>query len=317
MVSIETREAIERFDRKGFVPSSDVTCIDDYLKESEVKLQQLQSFEADPHRFVADQLDIDVNFELVKPTEEWSERFYERFLTDPLSGILLQLEDFRTVVGEEKLGGKSDYSFTAKMRGGDPLGTTLRLGDLDIPILREWREESTSKLLCHETVHCVRDQHKKPHNKYDQRLCFEETIANLVDVDNKEYIERRRVYYNIISTVHSFHVGWRPAAVLSVGLGASFFGMGYLTKSGNPYLGLAFGLSGGVLPFISLILSNSSYANKTGKFFRKCDEEGLNPDYIYLRSDPEEFDNSKAIKSQLCQNDNLRFQIMSYKLGLK
>ncbi|MHA1852938.1 MAG: hypothetical protein ACTSUF_05430, partial [Candidatus Heimdallarchaeaceae archaeon] len=89
------RSELLLYDEKGFVPSRKIRTLDEYLRESEAKLEMLCHFEKDPHRFIYEHLGIDDDFEIARPNDEWSERFYSLFETQPLCGISTSPKTFR------------------------------------------------------------------------------------------------------------------------------------------------------------------------------------------------------------------------------
>ncbi len=294
MKQIGIQKDIEFFDRKGFVPSKKVKTLDDYLLESWGKLQLIDEFKNDPQKFISEHLGIDTDIEILLPSEGWQKRFYETFLTEPLPGIYADPIDVKKIMTSHSLFQKTRY-WSHRLIPTGFMGTILDFGDKKlntyIPIIKKVEKDDdneASEWLCHETVHCVRSQYHRLGLRQTLSYGFvEETIAYSIDKpgDTKTML---RVF---------------PAIMQGIMFSPFLLGAYLFYPIAN-------------IPTFSCIGMSLYYGNKTASFFKKCEDEGLNPFYLFLRSSPSEYPKKEPVRDQLYENDNVRFRIMANGLGL-
>lgn len=297
------KEDLVLYDRKGFVPSRDVRTVDEYLRESERKLRKLRDFEEDPHGFVAQNGCIEDDFQIVRPSDDYERRFYERFQTDPLPGIYANPDVYKRIVLSQHPIGKILGYLAGRMGGG----TILRFGNqpnLYIPIVCKDKsidnEGEVSKFLCHETVHCIRQQRRG-----------DGFINHLLDAarygPTEEFIAGYHPFY------HPFSKELRPFVYplikhpsLQTAIIAPFLIY--------PIIVDPMGLGG--VEYALILGSWLVHGSQTYSFFKRCEKEGLNPDYLFLRSNPSEYSRKESIRDQLYRGKNLGFDIMAHRLDL-
>ena len=149
-------------------------------------------------------------------------------------------------------------------------------------------DNEASEWLCHETVHCVRSQYHRLGLRQTLSYGFvEETIAYSIDKpgDTKTML---RVF---------------PAIMQGIMFSPFLLGAYLFYPIAN-------------ITTFSCIGMSLYYGYKTASFFKKCEDEGLNPFYLFLRSSPSEYPKKEPVRDQLYENDNVRFRIMANGLGL-
>jgi hypothetical protein len=299
------------FDKKGFIPSRDTMTIDDYLRESETKLAILERVARDPRQVVVEQYHLDTSVRAIKVNPETAQRFYDRFHTEPYVGIVASPEEYARILA--KRDGKNPTVVEKVILLQEILGKPLHLEEqkirLWVPFVNETQKslqldlESTA---CHETVHCVINQFSEK-NSWIQA---EEAIAYGFK-DNFSYTYA----FRMIPILRAYDV-FVPIAAISVLIGGLF---AVESCSHDPVYAINRFAYGATSSFSSLGLYYYAYAlyecERTRRFFKRCEQQGINPYYVFLRSLPDEFSSKTPIMGQLEKaKDNLRFQIMYQRL---
>ena len=293
-------EDVKFFDSLGIVPSASVRTLEDYLWEGEKKFKKITELKADPAQFVADQFGIKADVGIVIPSEEWTQNFENRFMTKPWPALYADKANFRKLF--MAVYGKHVYWINRSITFGGIVGTILKIDNqISIPVLlnKGKPQDKLSEYACHETVHCVRRQHDKRRliDKLRYSFTVEEAIAYSTDTEHTP-ATKTRTFPAILTLIYF-------APLLAV-------------------LGAAEGLATGRTPYIpagivlgGMTLNQIYYANKTASFFRRSEEEGINPRYLFLRSNPSEYPKNMSITDAIYSNESPRFQIMAARLGIR
>jgi hypothetical protein len=288
-----TLNRILEFDRKGFVPSKKTKDIGQYLWESRTKLAMLEDIRADPSDFAKEQLGKKYDVEVVEATKTWKELFFDVFETEVLPAILLKPKQYqRQLIHQHMFAPGSEGTIIPFKRDGVKLW---------LPLLKnkEYDGEKEGYKVGHETVHGVRQQIEEGrllnhHRDIFSYLFVEETIAyNFSSDGDIPSNQETQIYLKIF-----------PPMVAALSIWPVLLMIPYTAPMS-------------IGTYASAIATSIYFGCKTSNFYKKCAKEGLNPNYIFLRSNPHEFSKKKPIIDQLENGKNLRFQIMFEQLKNK
>ena len=176
---------------------------------------------------------------------------------------------------------------------GRIMGTILHFGKdserISIPISKKGKRHTRERLsdtICHESVHCVRSHIDRFRDRFRYHDVEEAVVYSVENPQNTKFFLRVFPAMLKISSLFPLFVG-------------------YYAFVPNP----------SVIPLLPLAIP-AYYGNKTANFFRRCEDEELNPHYLFLRSNPSEYSRRKSIREQLNESEDIRFRIMSSRLGV-
>jgi len=281
---------VTHFDELGFIPSNKLGSIDEYLVESEMKESLFEKFKAENHEI-----------QIADCSKDMRMRFYEKFMTYPFPMIVTGKKDFAKVLSRYTLA----TGIAAKILPGGVRGTTIELSkdpQLSIPIGFGTRYLPTDEVIAHESVHAIRSQWNR---MTVMGHYYEEVMAYFSD-DNHE--ETRRVFLPFSVAVNIFDPLVSNVAIAGVMCAAAYA----ITRSDAilPAYITASALNIGVMTAGTLQKSI-----KTIRLMDRADDEGLNMDYLLLRTNPGEYSLKKKISEQIRQNQGLRWDIIRTRLG--
>jgi hypothetical protein len=291
------------FDRHGILPSPSVATLDDYLREAEAKLATMARVHSDPDRYFGSGSSIyhaDGNLKAV---------FVQRFETEPLPNVLIEKKNIKKVMFKKSIGAGIAASLTLGNIGGSILG----IEGMQFPYLDKDTRLDKADAALHESIHAFRSQWQT--KKVDRKFMgFEEVIAYTSDqdaADAREIIPIFGLLYSVMSPVTG---SWPVIAGGGIWMGistASEYGVLAGISTGVVgallYLGFAVGME-----LIDIMPKVSHYK----RVYDQGKGEGLNMDYMILRTNSTEFSLSKPLEEQIAYKEGIRWDVIRGKCGI-
>jgi hypothetical protein len=315
-----SRQDIIYFDRRGFVASLTCKTMDNYLKEAEAKANLLRRFEDHPEQ-VMQENGFRHDFQVAIASYEFNEQFFQKTMTSTLPGIVTSTQTYESMGKSTKTSGGTIKSVCDESTG---VSTWL-------PIF--WNDGSLTKtdiseILTHETIHCIRNQ-----GGLIKYLGSEEVMAYHCSTKSSKSIDELAASKKVFMThgegdylrdLREYRAGLAGFlfSICTVLASAEYLAIRAVTLEDGPLLGNLF-----AAPLVTLIFPALDYhltlykesreGKRVAELIKRCDSEGLNPFYVYLRSNPREFSSRKPIRDQIAKSKNPRFQVMATRLELK
>jgi hypothetical protein len=279
------------YDRKGFVPSEGIKTLEEYVQESKQKESFLSELRDNLDQVLYEKLGEEFNAKLYEPPKWVRERFEEITATEIWPGIITTELGAITIKAYKK--GIIKWSFLFPLlffKLLTPAGKSICLREkINVPTIERYAFDASKKeLYIHELTHAMRDQFTKKIFDEISAFKFQDKINNTHTFSSIEW----GLEYGFGYSVLGYNTPLLVASVLF-----------------NPLLLCA---PFGIVPVTACYFYKE--AKKFDKFIDRCEQEGLNPWYLLLRSDVHEYKLDERISEQLEKKEGLRFEIMRMRI---
>jgi hypothetical protein len=309
---------IVQYDKQGFIPSRDVKDIAGYLRESERKDNLLRSLKDNSQSVLMG------NYRVAVLTSENLDAFIRKFDTQPFPVIVAEKKDFKEIYCADSP--RSEFSYYGTL--GSTAGSTIRPDkslNLVIPIISTSISEH-EQVMAHENVHALREQWGSSdagivaimRSRLEdvvqgvvQNMVLEEAMAYVAhqpaDTTAKDFVRTCAVY----TTIYPLFFAPLLAPVLY-----PF----YMVSKDNHFLGEHTAMK---LVFLAPVLADAALnlavlpsAIKAKKLMEKGKTENINPHYLFLRTNPNEFILKKPLEEQIAGKKGVRWDVIRARLGI-
>ncbi len=287
---------LSQYDRQGLIPSRGVKTVDEYLREAEQKRGLLEKLQERPHEL------IEGKFQIETLTGKSLDQFVRKFDTVPLPAIVAGKADFKRIYTAESLRHKLTYYVTFGAIDGGFLQPDKKI-KLFVPIIVDSQaKEKKEAFIAHEAVHSLRNQWQTFFSDAKTRS-LEETMAYLSDKSATETAYMTLQGGVAYSILNSFMLR------LPLTIGAAV--MGYASHG---WAGGAVGLL--YLPALDLINTVPQLLNAE-RIMKKGFKEGINPNYLFLRANLNEFNLRQSLEEQIAKKQGVKWDVMRATLDIQ
>jgi hypothetical protein len=294
------------FDSCGILPSHSVRSVDEYLRESEAKLRTIEDVTGDPERYFGR------GSSVFKPNAAARDYLLRKYETNPPSCLLVSTDIIIRAI-EKRVTNPGRLIDLRWVKG-----TILEMNNMVFPLIDGAKFTNPDRASCtalHETIHAIRTQWKQT-SKFsylEEVICYGVgadidllnqgvTYAELNPDNNQlKYIGMDYSRFIIRSALPSLT---RPCLLA---------GLTGLLMAQNPGVGIAAGAVAFLLLGANLMhdtYSDMRTVNKCQKLINAGGQEGLNMNYMILRTNPDEFNLKQPLIEQIAEKEGVRWDII-------